>query len=109
MVRLPRIDNPGNDESGRSDHAHYPSKTRGAKRAQPRVDSINIEYPYTHFLSRFRVCPTIDVAGGTIKACCLPKPTEQEWLRLILQRVLPFLRTLVSCLVGAKIMAAADI
>ena len=40
-----------------SDHiknAHHRSKTRqigGVKRAQPRVDSINIKYPYTLFIS----------------------------------------------------------
>ena len=35
-------------------NAHHRSKTRqigGAKRAQPRVDSINIKYPYTLFIS----------------------------------------------------------
>ena len=35
-------------------NAHHRSKTRqigGAKRARPRVDSINIKYPYTLFIS----------------------------------------------------------
>ena len=35
-------------------NAHHPSKTcqiGGAKRAQPRVDSINIKYPYTLIIS----------------------------------------------------------
>ena len=40
---------------------------------------------YSHDVAK--VCPTTNVAGGTRNACCLREPTEQEWLRLILQRV----------------------
>ena len=62
------LDNQNKGLTDRIKNAHQPSKRRqidGAKRAQPRVDSINIKYPYTLIIShdlRFVPSLTLQVA-----------------------------------------------